>query len=155
MTSDANPSFSDKPKAQRVTGLDRIEILSGLTARERMLLATQCRVAHCIADEVVHPAGVALEDVVFIARGAVQLVNPASESGHILYHRIEAGGQFGDLAVLGQDLSDTTVMACEPSELIFCPGTEFLNLLSRHVEVSSALLKQYAAALHSVDRFSS
>jgi hypothetical protein len=137
------------PGGERASGLDRIAILSGLSARERMLLAALCRSAHYISDEVI---GMALEDVGFVVRGSVQLVTPADASGCFVHHRVEAGQQFGDLAVLGQDLSDTSILACEPTELIICPGTEFLNILSRHTVVSSALLRQYAHALHSLDR---
>lgn len=138
--------------SDRPSGLDRITILSGLSARERMLLASLCRSASYIADEVIHPSGMALEDVGFVVRGSVQLVTPADSSGHFVHHRVETGHQFGDLAVLGQDLSDTSIVACESTELVICPGTEFLNLLSRHVAVSSALLRQYAESLHSLDR---
>lgn len=144
-------STSDHP-SMRPVGLDRIAILSGLSARERMLLASLCRSASYISDEVIHPSGMALEDVGFVVRGSVQLVTPADASGRFVHHRVEAGHQFGDLAVLGQDLSDTSIVACEPTELVICPGTEFLNLLSRHVAVSSALLRQYAQSLHSLDR---
>lgn len=133
-------------------GLDRIHILQGLSARERMLLASLCRSASYVADEVIHPSGMALEDVGFVVRGAVQLVTPADASGHFVHHKVESGQQFGDLAVLGQDLTDTSIVACEATELVICPGTEFLNLLSRHVVVSSALLRQYAHALHRLDR---
>ena len=83
--------------------LARIAILSDLSRKELALLATECEWRETAREEIVlsSATGGELDGVAFVVSGSVRLARPNGLTGQIDYLDIAAGGQFGEMAVLG------------------------------------------------------
>ncbi|MDR3500034.1 MAG: Crp/Fnr family transcriptional regulator [Parvibaculum sp.] len=126
-----------------------IRILADLPPREQALLAAECAWRSFSGNEIILSAGQGPRsgDVMFVVRGAVRLARPMGPTGRISYVDVEAGGQFGEMALFGIDESDLTAISREESLLAVMPEHKFVDLLGREESVSRALLCQYARLL--------
>lgn len=135
--------------ADNARTLAGIGILSALPSRELALLAVECEWRDISRDEIVLNLGQGdtLDGVVFLVRGALRLARSLGGAGRIAYVDLDAGGQFGEMAVFGVAETDLTVVAREDSLVATMPEARFVELLSREESVSRALLCQYARLL--------
>lgn len=136
--------------ADQTGTLGSISILAGLSPRELALLAVECEWRKVASGDILISLdrGDRLDGVTFVAEGSLRLARGAgSGTGRIFYTDVKAGGQFGEMAVLGVEEQGLTVIAREDGLVATLAEQRFLELLSREESVSRALLCQYAHLL--------
>ncbi len=126
-----------------------IAVLAALSPRELALLAAECDWRKISCNEIVLnlAQGDTMAGVVFVVSGGVRLARSVGNAGRIAYVDVDAGGQFGEMAVFGVAETDLTVVAREDGLIAIMPEARFVELLSREESVSRALLCQYARLL--------
>lgn len=134
-----------------------IHILSSLTPRELALLAVECRWRSLSRNEIIlnQAQGDELDGVIFVVEGSVRLARSLGSAGRIAYTDIDAGGQFGEMAVFGVSETDLMAVARDDGLIAVLSESRFLELLSREESVSRALLCQYARLLRAREASSS
>lgn len=139
--------------AQSLSG---IRIFAGLEPRELALLAAECDWRTVARDEIVvnTTQGDELGGVMFVVSGALRLARAAGPAGRVAYKDVLAGGQFGEMSVLGIAENDLTVIAREDGLVATLSTTRFAELLAREESVSRALLCQYARLLRGQEAMS-
>ncbi|ABS61852.1 cyclic nucleotide-binding protein [Parvibaculum lavamentivorans DS-1] len=147
-------AMSDRTRAaDDAQTLAGITVLAALPPRELALLAVECEWRKVSQNEIVLnlAQGDKLEGVSFVVRGGVRLARSLGPAGRIAYIDVDAGGQFGEMAVFGVGEVDLTVIAREDGLIAQMPEARFVELLSREESVSRALLCQYARLLRAAD----
>ena len=126
-----------------------IAVLGALPPRELALLAAECDWRKISSNEIVLnlAQGDTMDGVVFVVSGGVRLARSVGIAGRIAYVDVDAGGQFGEMAVFGVAETDLTVVARDDGLIAIMPENRFVELLSREESVSRALLCQYARLL--------
>lgn len=126
-----------------------IAILSGLTPRELALLAAECDWRSVARGEILlNPdQGAEPGGITFVVAGCVRLARGAGAAGRIFYTDVNAGGQFGEMAVFGVAEDGLSAIAREDGLVATLSAGRFVELLSREESVSRALLCQYARLL--------
>ena len=133
-------------QAQTLAG---ISILSNLPPRELALLAAECDWRSVERGEILLnlDQGGELDGVTFVVAGSVRLARGAGTAGRIFYTDVNAGGQFGEMAVFGVAEEGLSAVAREAGLVATLSSNRFIELLSREESVSRALLCQYARLL--------
>lgn len=143
-------AFSGRSPAMDATqSLKGIHILGMLAPRELVLLAAECDWRHFERDDIIFSAGqgAALGGVMFVVAGTVRLARITGASGRVAFLDVEAGGQFGEMSVLGVSEADLSAIARDSCQIAIMPEERFTELLAREESVSRRLLCQYARLL--------
>ncbi|MFN4353594.1 Crp/Fnr family transcriptional regulator [Parvibaculum sp.] len=133
-------------QAQTLAG---IAILSALPPRELALLAAECDWRGVERGEILLnlDQGGELDGVTFVVAGSVRLARGSGAAGRIFYTDVNAGGQFGEMALFGVAEEGLSAVAREDGLVATLSSDRFIELLSREESVSRALLCQYARLL--------
>ena len=112
-----------------VLALERIPFFRHLDERELEGLARTGRRRACGAGEPIFREGDEPDGMYVVLAGAVKLVRRDAEDRQVQVARFEAGGYFGEPALLDGRARAATAMAVAPSELVVIERVEFLARL--------------------------
>ena len=131
--------------------LSAIALLQGLDEGERLRLESRCNWRQYAPGETVLERGAESREVLFIAQGAVTVVNYSLSGREIAYATLRAGDGFGELAALDGHPRSANVVALEKTLLAVLPSERFLELLQQNVGVTFQLLLHLADMVRSGD----
>ena len=89
--------------------------------------------------------------MLFIADGAVHIVNHSISGREIAYATLASGDCFGELAAIDGQPRSASVVAAEPTLVAILSADRFLDLLKSNAEVSFRMLTRLAAMVRSGD----
>lgn len=128
-----------------------ITLFGGLDEAARRRLESRCRWRHCRPGETVLERGSESQEVLFIVRGAVNIVNFSLSGREVAYATLGAGESFGELAAIDGQPRSASVVATEKTFLAVLPSAEFLNLLQERAEVTFRVLQNLTTMVRSGD----
>ncbi|MEE9196217.1 MAG: Crp/Fnr family transcriptional regulator [Alphaproteobacteria bacterium] len=128
-----------------------ITLFGGLDEATRRRLEGRCQWRHCNPGETVLERGSESQEVLFIVRGAVNIVNFSLSGREVAFATLGAGESFGELAAIDGQPRSASVVAKETTLLASLPSAEFLNLLQEQAGVSFKVLQQLATMVRSGD----
>ncbi|MEE9290655.1 MAG: Crp/Fnr family transcriptional regulator [Alphaproteobacteria bacterium] len=128
-----------------------ITLFGGLDEAARRRLESRCRWRHCRPGETVLERGSESQEVLFIIRGAVNIVNFSLSGREVAYATLGAGESFGELAAIDGQPRSASVVATETTLLAVLPSAEFLNLLQERAEVTFRVLQNLTTMVRSGD----
>lgn len=131
--------------------LSVITLLQGLDEDERRRLEGRCHWRHYAPGETVLERGGESREVLFIAQGAVNVVNYSLAGREVAYATLRAGDGFGELAAIDGQPRSASVVAVEKTLLAILPAERFLELLKQNAEVTFRLLQRLANMVRSGD----
>lgn len=128
-----------------------ITLFGGLDEAARRRLESRCHWRHCRPGETVLERGSESQEVLFIVRGAVNIVNFSLSGREVAYATLGAGESFGELAAIDGQPRSASVVATEKTFLAVLPSAEFLNLLQERAEVTFRVLQNLTTMVRSGD----
>lgn len=131
--------------------LSGITLLRGLDAAARTRLEGQCHWRRYSAGETVFERGSESREVMFIAQGAVNIVNYTLTGREVAFATLGAGDCFGELAAIDSRPRSASVVAAEKTLLAILPSDHFLGLLRENAEISFQLLQRLTHMVRSGD----
>jgi len=134
------------PKSQN---LSNIRILLSLSADQRRDFEVSCRWRRFAADEMIIDQLDESNDVFFITRGRVRIVNYAVTGKEVALDDLEEGQYFGELAALDGRPRSSTVMALEDSDIAKMAPERFLKVVQMYPDVALQVMKNLAAIIRS------
>jgi len=121
-----------------------IELFSGLSTTELLLLAQRCSWRKYRRNEQVLGRDSKGRDVFFVVSGTVQVANYTGSGREISFATISAGGHFGELSAIDDQPRSAMVTATEDSLIAAMSQSAFDELLGQNVEVMRRVLKRLA-----------
>jgi CRP/FNR family transcriptional regulator, cyclic AMP receptor protein len=131
--------------------LAAITLLQGLDEDERVRLEGRCNWRHYAAGETVLDRGADSCEILFIAHGAVNVVNYSLSGREIAYATLRTGDGFGELAAIDGQPRSASVVAVEKTLLAILPADRFIELLQHNAGVTFRLLQRLADMVRSGD----
>lgn len=130
-----------------------IEIFSGLPAEILREIEARCRWRNYQAQEQIIDFQDDSQDVFFITRGAVRVVNYSVSGREVAFDDMGAGHTFGELAALDGHPRSANVVAIAPTTVAFMNPSVFKAMLSERPEVALKLMCSMARIIRtSVER---
>lgn len=127
-----------------VNSLTGIDILDELSEDERRVLEQSCRWKRYAAQEQILDRSSESQDVCFVVRGRVRVVNYSLSGREITLDDIEEGSYFGELAAIDGQPRSASVMALTESYIASLPPEQFLAALERHPPMAYRVMKRLA-----------
>jgi CRP-like cAMP-binding protein len=87
----------------------------------------------------------------FIIEGKVKITRISSDGKEVILSVLGKSEFFGEMAILDGLSRSATVIALEPSKLFIIHRNEFLELLTKHPEISIPLLQELTSRLRTAD----
>lgn len=131
--------------------LSGIELLHGLDEAARVRLEGRCHWRRYSAGETVFERGSESREVLFIAQGAVNVVNFTVAGREVAFATLRAGECFGELAAIDGQPRSASVVAVEKTMLAILPSDHFLDLLRENAEITFRLLQRLTHMVRSGD----
>ncbi|MFQ6017304.1 MAG: Crp/Fnr family transcriptional regulator [Kiloniellaceae bacterium] len=129
-------------QAHETRTLSGIALFAGLDDAERRRLEARCRWRHYRAGEMILNRGSESREVLFIVRGAVNVVNYSLSGREVAYATLKTGDCFGELAAIDGEPRSASVVAVEDALLAVLPAGQFLELLQQRAEVTFRVLER-------------
>ncbi len=127
----------------RPQSLASVRLLAGIARDELSELAKTCTWRRYSAGQQITGQFDKTTDVYFITEGKVRAISYSLAGKEVSFRDIDAGGTFGEFAAIDGAPRSTSVVALEDASLIAAlPSDRFRNILERHPQVTSALLKR-------------
>lgn len=86
-----------------------------------------------------------------IINGKVKVVRGSGDGREVILTILNEADFFGEMAILDGQSRSATVISLEDSELFIIQRNDFLNLLTKHPEVSISLLQELTGRLRAAD----
>jgi len=131
--------------------LSGIALLHGLDEATRLHLESRCHWRRYSAGETVLERGSESREVLFIAQGAVNVVNFSLAGREVAYATLRTGDCFGELAAIDGQPRSASVVAVEKTLLAVLPSDRFLGLLRENAEITFRLLQRLTRMVRSGD----
>ncbi len=134
--------------------LDGVEILRPLAPDLRAETARRCRWRRFDAGEQILDQQGGTQDVCFVVRGRVRVVNHSASGREISFDDIPAGGTVGEMAAVDGGPRSASVVALDEGTLIaFLAPRPFLELVTGHPELALAVMRRLSGiARRATDR---
>lgn len=128
-----------------------IELLQGLDETERRRIEERCQWRRYGPGQTILERGSESREVLFIVRGAVNIVNFSLSGREVAYATLKTGECFGELAAIDGKPRSASVVAIEPTLVAVLPSGRFLDLLKQRVEVTFRVLERLTTMVRSGD----
>jgi CRP-like cAMP-binding protein len=123
--------------------LDAVELVASLGPEARQALERRCVWRSWSPGAQIIDRETLTNDVYFIARGRVRVVDYSSSgTREVIFDELRAGGHFGELAAIDGEPRSANVVAVEPTETAMIPGAAFVALLFDHPEIGLAVMRR-------------
>ncbi|CCQ75165.1 Crp/Fnr family transcriptional regulator [Magnetospira sp. QH-2] len=130
-----------------------VSLLDPLGDPEREALERACSWRHYDPHEQILDRQSESQDVCFVVKGRVRVVNYSLTGREITLDDVMEGSYFGELAAIDGAPRSASVMALDKTLIAFLPRTAFVTLLEKHADVTLTLLRRLAMIIRtSTDR---
>ncbi len=157
-----NKSGSKKKQTSRETaelqnldgverGLDGVLLFADLNAEDRQHLEKRCRWHEFKRNSGVIQKGEENSDVYILVSGAAHVLNYSDKGRVIDYATLGAGDVFGELAAIDGLPRSASVVTTKQSLIASLAGSDFLDFVTEHPEVSLALFRKLAGIIRMGD----
>ncbi len=128
--------------ASGARSLDDIAVLADMDPEARRALVERCR-WHAFAEheQIIDRASEG-NDVYFVVRGTVRVVNFSYAGREVSYDDIGAGGLFGELAAIDGAPRSASVVALSDTETAAISPDLFISLLLEHPEIAIVIIRR-------------
>lgn len=134
-----------------VRTLKGIVLFDRLDDAERQRLEAACQWRTYRPGQPVIESGSDGKEVLFIVRGAVNIINFSPSRREVAFAIAREGDYFGELAAIDQLPRSASAVAVEESFLAALPSEVFVDLLKRRVEVTFRVLQGLAHMVRTSD----
>jgi len=131
--------------------LSGIDLLGDLGEAELTALEQSCRYKRFAAQEQVIDRESQTNDVCFVVRGRVRIVNYSVQGREITFDELGEGGYFGELSALDGKPRSASVMAIEDTLIVAVPGNLFMQVLGKHPKMALSVMKRLAGIVRTAD----
>jgi len=128
-----------------------IDLLSELGEAELTALEQACRYKRFAAHEQVIDRESQTNDVFFVVRGCVRIVNYSVQGREIAFDELSEGGYFGELSALDGQPRSASVMAVDDTLIVAVPGNLFMKILGEHPKMALSVMKRLAGIVRAAD----
>lgn len=128
--------------ASGTRSLDGIDVLADMDSEARRALVDRCRWHEFAAHEQIIDRASEGNDVYFVARGEVRIVNFSYAGREVSYDDIGAGGLFGELAAIDGAPRSASVVALADTETAAISPDLFISLLREHPEIAITIIRR-------------
>ncbi len=118
-----------------------MKLLADLSAPDLIELEKNSRYRRFSAGEQIFDRHAATNDVFFVVRGRVRVVNYSLSGREITLDDIPQGGHFGDLAAIDDEPRSASVMAATDCVIVAVPAKDFLHALERHPNMALRVMR--------------
>ena len=133
--------------------LDGIAVLEDMEPEARRALVERCRWHEFAEHEQIIDRASEGNDVYFVVRGMVRVVNYSYAGREVSYDDIGSGGLFGELAAIDGAPRSATVVALADTETAAISPDLFLSLLHEHPEIAIVIIRRLVQVVRgSTDR---
>ena len=113
---------------EKILLLKGIEIFSGLAPSELAAIASVTKVLAYAEDRIVIKQNDVGETLFLIIEGRVQVIMEQAEGKEVLLNHIEAGGAFGEMALIDDAPRSATIRTVEPCRFLILHKQEFKEI---------------------------
>lgn len=138
------PGGAGEDMAEAKPTLDGIQLFKGLTPAEIRAVEKACAWRDYPADEQIFDRHTESRDIYFVVRGRVRIVNFSASGREVSFDDIDAGGYFGELGAIDGEPRSASVVAVESTTVASLAPGPFMDLVVKHPQVATALLKRLA-----------
>jgi CRP-like cAMP-binding protein len=132
--------------------LDKVELLAGLTGKERERLTTSCRWRWRAPRQQVLDRGSDTHEICFIVSGAVRVVNYSASGREVSFADIAAGGTVGEMAAIDGEPRSASVFSLEPTLIASLGAGPFKQMVATHPEVAFKIMRNLARMVRGADQ---
>ncbi len=90
-------------------------------------------------------------DVYFVVKGRVRVVNYSSSGREVAFATVEAGDYFGEMSAIDGQPRSANVIALDECKLGIMPGNSFRDLVRTDAELSFSVMERLAAIIRTSD----
>ena len=127
--------------------LDGIALLELLSEAERRLIDERCSWRRYAAGEQILDRDSQTNDVLFITKGEVRVVNYSASGRETTFAVFQAGSHVGEIAAIDGEARSASVVALKPCTVAALPAERFRMLVENHAAVASKLLRHLTAII--------
>ncbi|MGI9485867.1 MAG: Crp/Fnr family transcriptional regulator [Geminicoccaceae bacterium] len=128
------------------SALDGIALLEPLSEAERRLIDERCSWRQYAAGEQILDRDSQTNDVLFITKGEVRVVNYSASGRETTFAVFQAGSHVGEIAAIDGEARSASVVALKPCKVAALPAERF-RMLVENAAVASKLLRHLTAII--------
>lgn len=132
---------------ERLTALDNIIVLGGLSPDQLAHLAKRCGWRNVERGQVVFDGTTDSADVFFLCNGRVRVTFFGESGREVAFRDLNAGESFGELSAIDGLSRSASVVALEASTLASMTGAQFWALLESQPRIAANVLRRFAALI--------
>lgn len=103
-----------------------------------------CRHVSYAPGDVVGGPGAGEASVAFVRSGAVRISMPPDRHGDVAFHDVDAGGLFGHLEALAEEVPRLSAVSLSNSEISLLSADQFRTVVTANPEIALELLRAHA-----------
>lgn len=127
--------------------LKQLPLLNGVDEERLLQLAQVMRVTEYQRHEFVMHKGAQGDDLAFLIKGRLQIVNITEFGKEIGLHFLSSGDYFGELSVIDDQPRSASIVATSKSVVAFLPKNAALHLIHHYPIVTDRILKRLAGII--------
>lgn len=127
--------------------LSAIGLLADLPAPELAALEGRCHWRDFKARQTICEKDDDSAELLFVVKGRVSITSYSITGKEIAFHEVEAGGYFGELAVIDGQPRSATVSAVTACRIAALPPGEVRSLIDRHPALAWVMLEKLARVI--------
>lgn len=127
--------------------LDKVELLTPLTAQERAAIARQCTWKRYRPDEQIIDHLSDTRDVCFVIDGRVRVVMFSASGREITFDDVQAGGFIGELSAIDERPRSASVVAITACLVALMPPRLFREVVAGHPPIALSVMKRLASVI--------
>ena len=120
--------------------LQTLPLFSHLSAAHLENIAQLAQPRHLAANSLLWTRGDQLDALVVLTRGRFKVILNSEDGREVTLNVMTAPSYLGDMSVLERTTHSATVMAIEPCDFLWIPGSDFRHLMEQHPRVVWELL---------------
>ncbi len=118
-----------------------MNLLSDLSPEELVDLEKSCHYRRFAAGAQIFDRHAVTNDIYFVVRGRVRVVNYSLSGREITLDDVPQGGNFGELAAIDGQPRSASVMAMADSLIVALPAKRFLEALEKHPKMALMVMR--------------
>ncbi|MCW8916328.1 MAG: Crp/Fnr family transcriptional regulator [Magnetovibrio sp.] len=127
------------------------DLLIGLDDDEFHVFAGRCEFRAISKGDVLVESGADQNEVFFIIRGEVRIVQD-DQGVNVVYSKVSEGGWFGEIAAIDKGVRSANAFALTDGMVAVADRALFLNLILEHRQIAVRVLESFATVVRSTNR---
>lgn len=131
--------------------LSNVSLFRGLPAQDLNAIEQVCRYRRFCQNELIVDRDSQSEDVYFVVRGRVRVVNYSLSGREVAFDELGEGSFFGELSAIDQQPPSTSVIALTDTLIVALPGKTFMEVALAYPEVTLRVMRRLAAMVRTAN----